>query len=86
MGMQLNIKSDEAYALASELSGLTGESMTAAVTSALRERLDRERRRRSREERLQRVLAIAADIREHLGHPLPSADHDWLYDEHGLPR
>ncbi|MBV9735626.1 MAG: type II toxin-antitoxin system VapB family antitoxin [Acidisphaera sp.] len=84
--MQLNIKSDEAYALASELSGLTGESLTAAVTTALRERLDRERRRRDRNERLRKVLAIAADIRSHLGEPLPSSDHDWLYDERGLPR
>ena len=45
---QLNIKNDEAHKLATELAGLTGESLTAAVTLALRERLARERRRRRR--------------------------------------
>jgi len=39
--MGLNIKSDEAHRLAEELARLTGESMTATVTEALRERLER---------------------------------------------
>ncbi len=34
--MHLNIKNDEAHKLATELAGLTGESLTAAVTLALR--------------------------------------------------
>ena len=51
MGSQLNIKSDDAYALASRLSELTGESLTTAVTTALRERLEREERLRARAER-----------------------------------
>lgn len=33
--MHLNIKSDEAHRLATELTGLTGETLTAAVTAAL---------------------------------------------------
>jgi uncharacterized protein with PIN domain len=37
MGMQLNIKGGEAYALASGLAALTGESPTSAVTQALRD-------------------------------------------------
>jgi antitoxin VapB len=41
--MALSIKTEEADRLARELSQLTGESMTDAVTVALRERLDRER-------------------------------------------
>ncbi len=44
--MHLNIKNDEAHKLATELAELTGESLTSAVTLALRERLARERRRR----------------------------------------
>lgn len=40
MGTQLNIKGEEAYALASELAELTGESMTAAVIEAVRMRLE----------------------------------------------
>jgi len=43
--MQLSIKNDEAHKLATELAGLTGESLNTAVTLALRERLARERRR-----------------------------------------
>jgi antitoxin VapB len=86
MGSQLNIKSDDAYALASRLSELTGESLTTAVTTALRERLEREERLRARAERSARLLAIAADIRSHMALPLPASDHRWLYDEHGLPK
>ncbi len=37
MGAQLNIKSDDAYRMASRLSELTGESLTMAVTKALRD-------------------------------------------------
>ena len=86
MGAQLNIKNDEAYRLASRLSQLTGDSLTTVVTDALRRRLEQEVRVRDREQRLQRVRAITADIRRHLRQPLPSSDHDWLYDENGLPR
>ena len=81
MGTQLNIKSDDAYRLASRLAELTG-----VVTKALQAELEREERARDREERLRRVREIAADIRHHLRHPLPSSNHDWLYDENGLPR
>lgn len=39
--MPLNIKDPETDRLARELANATGESITAAVTTALRERLDR---------------------------------------------
>ncbi len=86
MGTQLNIKSADAYRLASELSELTGESLTSAVTAALRERLERERRGRDRAERAQKLLAIAAEFRALLPKPLPDMSTDWMYDEDGLPR
>ena len=85
MGTQLNIKSEDAYRLASELSELTGESLTSAVTVALRERLERKRASHERETRSARLLEIAADIRKHMREPLPSSDHSWLYDENGFP-
>jgi antitoxin VapB len=44
--MALSIKTGEADALARSLARLTGETMTAAVTEALRERLERERQKR----------------------------------------
>ncbi len=87
MGTQLNIKSDDAYQLASRLSELTGESLTTVVTEALRERLGRQLQSHSREERLRRVRSITADIRAAMGDTLPASDHSWLYDEEtGLPR
>ena len=45
--MALSIKTAEADRLARELAGLTGETMTEAVTRSLSERLERERRRRA---------------------------------------
>jgi antitoxin VapB len=85
MGAQLNIKSDDAYRLAADLAALTGESLTAAVTAALRERLERARRGRDLDERKRRLRALAAEIRAHMSEPV-SSDHGWLYDENGLPR
>lgn len=46
--MALSIKSEQADRLARELAALTGESITAAVETALAERLELERRRRRR--------------------------------------
>jgi antitoxin VapB len=87
MGAQLNIKSEDAYRLASELAALTGESLTAAVTAALHERLERERRERDIERagRLARIAALAAEIRASIPGPVSSADHNDLYGPDGLP-
>ncbi len=86
MNQQLNIKNIEARALASELAALTGESLTEAVTTALRERLDRERKARDREGKIQAMLAIGREIRAHMREPVSSADHADIYDpETGLP-
>lgn len=80
----LNIKNAEAHALAQKLARLTGESMTEAVTAALRERLDRVRQ----DPRLaDRLLALGKDCAVRLKEPFKSADHaDLLYDERGLPK
>jgi antitoxin VapB len=87
MGAQLNIKSEDAYRLASQLSELTGENLTTVVTEALRERLNRQLRTRDRDERIRRIRAITADIRAGMSGDLPTSDHSWLYDiETGLPR
>jgi len=84
--MSLNIKNEETYRLARELSSLTGESMTQAVTEALRERLLRRRSDR-RGSLADRLLAIGADCAARLPEPYRSAEHgDLLYDERGLPR
>nr|WP_294531160.1 type II toxin-antitoxin system VapB family antitoxin [uncultured Rhodopila sp.] len=84
MGTQLNIKSDDAYLLASELSELTGESLTSVVTRALRAELAKERRERDIEAKVARMLAAGKEIRAHLREPITS-DHSCLYDENGFP-
>ncbi len=82
---QLNIKSEDGYRLATELSVLTGESLTTAVTEALRERLDREQRARDRAARLARLSELAGEIRASLRLPA-GAGHGFLYDDKGRPR
>lgn len=83
--MSLNIKNAEAEELARRLAAATGESVTRAVTVAVRERLHREDDRQSAE-RLARIRALAADTARRWVEPYRSADHDsLLYDESGLP-
>ena len=85
--MGLNIKNDETCLLARDLARLTGESMTAAITVALRERLERERRQRDLNARTEELLAVGRRCAETL-EPGPSAiEHgDLLFDDHGLPK
>ena len=87
--MSLNIKNPETYRLVKELAELTGESMTAAVTEAVQERLDRIRSEQADdvEARVQRILELAAEIGR--GMPPGYLDQDFdelLYDERGLPK
>jgi antitoxin VapB len=84
--MPLSIKAPEADRLARQLAKTTGESITVAVTVAMRERLVREERKRENKE------ALLADIRAIVDHfaSLPvldtrSADEILGYDENGLP-
>lgn len=84
--MGLNIKNDETCLLARDLARLTGETMTGAITVALRERLAREKRRRGLEAGIDELLTIGRRCAESLK-PGPSAtEHgDLLYDDRGLP-
>ena len=85
--MGLNIKNEETCQLASELARLTGDTMTAAITMALRERLEKERRLRSAESRIREMRTIAERCASLLGPGPSSVEHgDVLYDERGLPR
>ena len=85
--MGLNIKNEETCKLAADLARLTGETMTGAITVALQERLEREKRLRDADVRAQKLRAIAERCAKLL-RPGPSAvEHgDVLYDERGLPR
>jgi antitoxin VapB len=83
--MSLNIKDPTAHTLAQTLAKETGETMTQAVTEALRERLERVRRHRKPEATVAELLAIGHRCASTLtGKPV---DHgDMLYDERGMPR
>ena len=84
--MSLNIKNDEAHRLAQELARLTGESLTAAVTEAVRERLTR-LRRADGGSLADRLVAIGQDCARRLKPRYRTVDHgELLYDERGLPR
>ena len=85
--MSLNIKNDETCRLAEELAHLTGESKTGAITQALRERLERELRRRSVDARVRELHAIGQRCASLLTDgPRAVAHGDALYDEYGLPK
>ena len=85
--MGLNIKNAETHRLVRELADLTGESMTSAVTEAVRERLERIRRIEDREGMAERLHAIAVDMNARLPADFFDIEHgDLLYDEDGLPK
>jgi antitoxin VapB len=84
--MALNIKDPRADELARALARATGESLTTAVTVALRERLERVTGAATAGSLADELTAIAVRTAA-----LPVLDHrpedDILgYDEHGLPR
>ncbi len=83
--MTLNIKNPEAHKLAQKLAHQTGETMTRAVTQAIRERLARVKQGQKRETAAEDLLSIgrrcAATLR---GNAIDHAD--LLYDDRGLPK
>ena len=82
--MSLNIKDPEAHRLARQIARATGETMTRAVTEALRERVAR-LEKRSAQASVEELLAIADRAASYVKRPY--VDHaELLYDEHGLPR
>ena len=84
--MSLNIKNEEAHRLAQELAKITGESMTVAVSEAIRERLERVQGN-PREDMAERLLKIGRECPAHLKEPFKSMDIDeLLYDEKGMPK
>jgi len=83
--MSLNVKNPEAHELARELAELTGESMSSAVTVAVRERRDRVLADRSGG-LVQRMLEIGRDCAGRLPERVRTIDHgELLYDKNGLP-
>lgn len=92
MTKQLNIRSDMAYATAQRLAKRLGRSTTAVVETAL-DRLDRETFKvpsyddltPEQKFRADHLLSLARRGRKE-GAGDATSDHDWLYDEKGLPK
>lgn len=82
--MSLNIKNEKAHKQAQELARLTGESMTAAVSEAIRERLDRVRGK-SKKSLAEKLMKIARETGPLWKKPYVSIE-ELLYDEKGLPK
>jgi antitoxin VapB len=84
--MSLNIKNEKTHRLVRELARATGESMTAAVDKAVKERLERVRRDK-KGDLAERLLQIGRECAAHMKEPYLSIDHgEMLYDEKGLPK
>ena len=84
--MSLNISNAETCRLADELARLTGETTTGAVTVALCERLERERRKRDASILAQELHAIGQRCAALLAPGPAAAEYgELLYDERGLP-
>ncbi len=83
--MALNIKDERADRLARELAAETGESITAAVTVAVRERLERLRGAVPRERRREQLTRIAQRSADRPVRDPRAADEILGYDPDGLP-
>jgi antitoxin VapB len=85
--MSMNIKNQETHHLARELAALTGETVTEAVTVAIRERLERLQNETGAEERIRTMQILSREIRDLLSPETLALDIDeYLYDERGLPK
>jgi antitoxin VapB len=86
--MSLNIKNEETHRLARELAQRTGETITLAITVALRERLERQKLADGRESRLEKIKRIVERTAPLMDESRTGKELiDELYDpETGLPK
>lgn len=84
--MALNIKNPVTERLAQELAHETGESLTQAVTVALRERLDTYKRQKHPQRLLEEITELQAFVRAQPDVDSRDADDILGYDPFGLPR
>jgi len=85
--MSLNIKNKDAHRLALELSKHTGQTLTDAVTEALREKLERLKTHKFDQKKFDALTRIAHDCAKRLSPETKALDIDeLLYDEMGLPK
>ena len=82
---QLNLKDNRTFDLATEVANLHGISKNAAVKAALEEKLRRDIRALSLEERVARMTALAESYSARVGPRTMTDDEAIGYDEFGLP-
>ncbi|HZB88700.1 MAG TPA: type II toxin-antitoxin system VapB family antitoxin [Terracidiphilus sp.] len=85
----MNIKNPETEQLARELASRTGESLTLAITVALKERLERQQERSPKpSDRLQKLIELSARTAPLMNDGRTTKElFDELYDdETGLPK
>ena len=81
--MGLNIKNSETERLIQELAEATGQTLTGAITEAVREKLDRVRRKGLAD----RLMEIGREAASRMTEEERTFNYDdWLYDENGLPK
>jgi len=84
--MGMNIKDEETQRLVKRLAKLTGESQTAAITTSVRERLNRLQKQHG-QGLAERLMAIGRECAPRIKKSLRSTPHgDLLYGEDGLPK
>lgn len=85
--MALNIKNEETCDLAKQLANMTGESLTAVITNALREKVERLQQKKNKKAHAEELLMIGQRCASHIKEPVSSLNHgNILYDKHGLPK
>ena len=90
--MQLNIKGEHAYTLASQITAMTGETLTRAVVESLQLRLEKLQVENAKntfptKDLSEQLLAIGRDCASRMKEPWLSMNiDDYLYDEKGLPK
>jgi antitoxin VapB len=86
--MGLNLKNPESEELARELARKTGESLTLAITIALKERLERLERAKKAEGRMEWLEKLTAETATRMNDGRSTKElFDELYDEKtGLPK
>jgi len=81
--MTLSVKNRRAYELASELSKITGASLTSAVIDALESRLAEVRGKRANKVTAEKILSFGRHFSTGMAAGSKSSDHDFLYNKNG---
>jgi hypothetical protein len=86
MAKSLNIKNEEAAALAAELTALTGKGTTELILDLLRREAAERHKTLGLSQRQRRIDAILRRARKKIDRKAPATSRILDYDKHGLPK